>query len=470
MTLHNCIPELSLSPLMPTSNVRQLAAFAILAFFCLYFFSSGLNADVIWHKFTSTAHTPDFGHYAPPRMLSEASFPIHDPEKRVIILGDVHGMEKPFQCAYLSSCARRLNNALSALLSKLSYDPSSDVLLHVGDIIAKGPHEGSMAVLAYMATNNITGVRGNHDQKVIEWRGWLEWIESIDGGKHFLREFHAHAERARPADPESWAEKHLKRSRPKWWRKIPDGWKILSDHYAVARAMSHAEYKYLLALPLTLHVPSAHTFIAHAGVLPSDPRYKPYHRRQPLARVPALPTGFTHDKANPDKTLPLLRRLQEAAVLTDVPQNTDPWVTLNMRGVLKDNSVTRTKDGEPWADVWNRDIGLCAGFDQHMHLTKHSKESLPCYPATVVYGHAASRGLDVKRWTVGLDSGCVYERRLSSLVLDFKLQRPKQEDSDDEDEDEVGIDLREIEARKKNKSKIPFGDGKARIVSISCKP
>ncbi|KAJ7475886.1 calcineurin-like phosphoesterase [Mycena latifolia] len=424
---------------MPTC--RQLTAFSILAFFSLFFFSSSLrsNSSDLWHRFTATTRTPDFGRYTPPRTLSDVQFPIHDPHKRVIILGDVHGMDKPFH----------------ALLAKLSYDPSSDVLVHVGDIIAKGPHEGSMAVLSYMAANNVTGVRGNHDQKVIEWRGWLNWIRHLDGGKHWLQNLHAEWQAAEPDDPEEWAEKHMKK-RSKWSKKIPNGWKILSDHYRIAHAMSDVEYHYLLSLPLVLHVPSAHAFIAHGGVLPSDPRYKPYHRRQPLARVPVLPTGIKHDKADPGKTLPLLRRLQEAAVLTDVPQNTDPWVTLNIRGVLDDYSVTRGKDGEPWSDIWNRDISSCAGFDQHLHLTKHSKTVLPCYPATVVYGHAASRGLDVKRWSVGLDSGCVKERQLSSLVLNYKLQNSPFE------EDEV-----ELEVRKK--ITIPFGDGSGQIVSVSCK-
>ncbi|KAJ7903490.1 Metallo-dependent phosphatase-like protein, partial [Mycena olivaceomarginata] len=378
---------------------------------------------------------------------------IDDPHRRVVLVGDVHGMEKPSGAHALLRCR--------ALLDKLAYDPSSDVLLHLGDIVAKGPHEGSMAVLSYMAQNNITGVRGNHDQKVIEWRSWLEWIRGIDGGKRFLTDFHAKAKAASPDDPEEWAEKHIKKiAKRKWRMKIPDGWKILSDHYRIARAMSDAEYRYLLSLPLVLHVPTAHTFIAHAGVLPSDPRYAPYHRRQPLARIPVLPHGVKHDKTSPEKTLPLLRRLQETAVLTDVPQNTDPWVTLNMRGVLADHSVTRSKDGEPWSDVWNHDIDLCEGFDQHMHLTKHSKTALPCYPATVVYGHAAARGLDVKRWSIGLDSGCVYNNRLSSLVIESKFQKSLQEL---EDEIEVG----EIEARKK--LTIPFGDGKARIIDITCK-
>jgi hypothetical protein len=121
---------------------------------------------------------------------------------------------------------------------------------------------------------------------------------------------------------------------------------------------------------------------------------------------------------------------------------------------------SRSKDGEPWSDVWNHDIDLCEGFDQHMHLTKHSKTALPCYPATVVYGHAAARGLDVKRWSIGLDSGCVYNNRLSSLVIESKFQKSLQEL---EDEIEVG----DIEARKK--LTIPFGDGKARIIDITCK-
>jgi len=99
-------------------------------------------------------------------------------------------------------------------------------------------------------------------------------------------------------------------------------------------------------------------------------------------------------------------------------------------------------------------MSSCAGFDQHMHLTKHDKTVLPCYPATVIYGHAASRGLDVKRWSVGLDTGCAYDRRLSSLVL--QSQRPRKS------ENEV-----DIEARKK--IVIPFGDGEGRVIDISCK-
>ena len=46
----------------------------------------------------------------------------------------------------------------------------------------------SLDVLDYMTTHNVTGVRGNHDQKVIEWRGWIDWVESHEEGAEWLTE------------------------------------------------------------------------------------------------------------------------------------------------------------------------------------------------------------------------------------------------------------------------------------------
>ncbi|KAF7308710.1 Phosphoric monoester hydrolase [Mycena chlorophos] len=403
---------------------------------CFYLFSSAfLDATKnIWHSFTNAAtgaRVPDFSHFPPqPRTLSAVEFPINAPGKRVLIVGDLHGMYDPFR----------------ALLDKLDYKPASDTLIHVGDIVAKGPHHGSMNVLKYMASHNITGVRGNHDQKVIEWRAWLDWINRTNGGAVWLAELHAAAEEDDPDDPEEWAEKRLKNDRTRWSKKIPDGWKLLSDHYRVARDMSASDFRYISSLPLALHAPQAHVLIAHAGILPSDPNYKPSHRRQPLARIPALPAGLD----TPEDKIATLRRLQEAALFTKVPQNTDPWVTLNMRGVLDDNTVTRGKKGTPWAEIWNRDMGNCAGFDpKHRFEARPSKDELPCFPATVVYGHAASRGLDVKRHSVGLDSACVTGHRLSALVVDAKLQNTPP-----------------LEVRKKKT--IQFGEGSAQIIDVKC--
>ena len=46
----------------------------------------------------------------------------------------------------------------------------------------------------------------------------------------------------------------------------------------------------------------------------------------------------------------------------------------------------------------------CVGYEANLDTTA---KGLPCMPTSVVYGHTASRGLDLNRWTFGLDTGCV---------------------------------------------------------------
>jgi len=265
-------------------------------------------------------------------------------------------------------------------------------------------------------------------------------------------------------DTEMWVKTQMRvgRKDPKWWSKIPEGWVLFSDHYRIARAMSKRDYEYLLSLPLVLHVPSEHAFFVHAGLLPYDPTHSITSKRQPLAHLPKIPNGYL------EKPLPALRNVQELAILDDIKQNNNPWVVLNIRNLLKDNTVSRkTKKGTAWAELWNGAMSRCAGFEQ---AALRGKDSLPCHPSTVVYGHAASRGLDVHRWTVGLDTGCVYSRKLTALILDSAhshrrmtsrgiYDRHDPRDDEDDDDDDA----------KSSSGTLPFGDsGQARLVSIKC--
>lgn len=69
-------------------------------------------------------------------------------------------------------------------------------------------------------------------------------------------------------------------------------------------------------------------------------------------------------------------------------------------------------------------MGNCGGYATPGKHDSPSRNALPCYPSTVVYGHAASRGLDIKRWTVGLDSGCVsYFHRHHVLITELHSRR-----------------------------------------------
>ncbi|KAI9440068.1 calcineurin-like phosphoesterase [Lactarius indigo] len=456
-------------------NLRNAVPFSVVSFFFIYFFSSGLqlelSSDVPGVLIKSGF--PDFGNYRNIGTVSAEQLSLDDPDRRAIFVGDIHGM----------------NTSLGDLLKQISYNGDKDTLIHLGDIIAKGPHEGSLSVLSFMSTNNITGVRGNHDQKVIEWRAWINWVQGLESGtgSRWLLDLEEKWEQGNvsgklddDSDTEDWVKEQMRDGRKdhKWWSRVPKGWKLFSDHYRVARDMSKSDYNYLCSLPLVLHLPSEHAFLAHGGLLPYDPMHSISSKRQPLAHSPKLPSAFEGG------SIATSRNAQELAILDDIKQNNDPWVVLNIRNLRNDNTVSRkTNKGKPWADIWNGTMSRCAGFEPS---TQAKGDTLPCYPSTVVYGHTASRGLDIHRWTVGLDTGCVYGRRLTALILDSDTAQSRREsvslsdveahtynsrseddgddDDDDDDDDEEGSD-----GVKSNGEIIPFGDqGQARLASVEC--
>jgi Calcineurin-like phosphoesterase len=65
---------------------------------------------------------------------------------------------------------------------------------------------------------------------------------------------------------------------------------------------------------------------------------------------------------------------------------------LNLRSVTADGSPSRAIEGDPWASRWSG-------------------------PEQIVFGHDSLRGLQQYPWATGLDTGCVYGRRLTALIL-----------------------------------------------------
>ncbi|KAG8993997.1 hypothetical protein FRB90_000550, partial [Tulasnella sp. 427] len=115
----------------------------------------------------------DFSQYVGLWTVTGDEIAIDDPERRLIVVGDVHGMD----------------NELGDLLKKVNYSPKKDRLVHLGDVTIKGPQ--SRRVLSRLASHNVTGVRGNHDQKVIEWRGFIDYVKSQKGGRKWFEEMEA---------------------------------------------------------------------------------------------------------------------------------------------------------------------------------------------------------------------------------------------------------------------------------------
>jgi hypothetical protein len=136
--------------------------------------------------------------------------------QRHIFVGDVHG------------CL----DELELLLKQLRVG-GDDVLVLVGDLVAKGPD--SQGVVACARERGALGVRGNHDERVLR----------------YLRA--------------------LQRNEPPPRTKAP--------HVAVAESLRSEDVAYLEALPLWLRFAALDTLVVHAGLVPGVPleRQEPDH-------------------------------------------------------------------------------------------------------------------------------------------------------------------------------------------------
>jgi len=108
-------------------------------------------------------------------------------------------------------------------------------------------------------------------------------------------------------------------------------------------------------------------------------------------------------------TLPPLGRtvVAHAGLVPGIPlEQQDPFQAMNMRSIdLYTRVPTEDRSGLPWERVWNA-------------WQKRIKEGGEGERTTVVYGHDSKRGLVRRRWSRGLDSGCVGGGRLTALVVD----------------------------------------------------
>ncbi|GAA5982680.1 hypothetical protein JCM10908_006743 [Rhodotorula pacifica] len=222
---------------------------------------------------------------------------------------------------------------------------------------------------------------------------------------------------------------------------VPEGWEWGSEHFELAKRLSTADVEYLENLPLTLWVEDLKSWIVHAGMVPW------VSLRKTLARVSSASSSF-RSKDLPDlldsasdlsfspSSNSLARQLAEqstrTALLLEQP-NTDPFTLLNMRTLSLTGGSSRSytsngkvikgppsewsvsskgrkasKASQPWWSVWESSMKDCAA---------KADEDEPCEEAGIIYGHWAGQGLTVQDHSVGLDSGCVYGRSLSALVV-----------------------------------------------------
>lgn len=88
-----------------------------------------------------------------------------DTNKRHFVFGDIHGRYETFM----------------NLLAEINYDPASDVIYSVGDLIDRGTN--SVEVVEFFKLPGCHAIRGNHEQMVINPRVWKDtWMFKPNGG------------------------------------------------------------------------------------------------------------------------------------------------------------------------------------------------------------------------------------------------------------------------------------------------
>ncbi|CAO3611412.1 unnamed protein product [Cunninghamella echinulata] len=139
---------------------------------------------------------------------------------------------------------------------------------------------------------------------------------------------------------------------------VPDPLKFKNAHAKLSRTISDENFEYLSNCPSILRIPSLdNSVVVHGGL---DPTIKDIVQQQPV----------------------------NVMTMRHIDDNGDP--------------TEEKKIGQPWADIWNE-------------AQKKSET-----PMTVYYGHDAHLGLNIKQYSFGLDSGCVYGRKLSTIEMRTK--------------------------------------------------
>ncbi|KAH7265324.1 Metallo-dependent phosphatase-like protein [Fusarium redolens] len=285
--------------------------------------------------------------------------------RRVVVVGDIHGMLDPFE----------------KLLKKIEFNPKTDHVIAVGDMINKGPK--SSEVVARLMELKASAVRGNHEDRVIlAWRG----LSSQQGVAAYLDTKDAAKHRGEEA--------YLK----------------------TARSLSEAQMTWLRNLPVIISAESMALYFVHAGLVPGVPlpqqdawaaeklRQKELAKAQEDVQtkfqqrsfVPGEEGTDSHARVARDEPAPAdsagaVLSADEAAAERTNPDR-DVWIPIDGH------------EGERWTDLWNSKQRKLRGPDRR----------------SVIYGHDAKMGYQEDSYTFGLDSGCVKGNALTALVIQAK--------------------------------------------------
>ncbi|TLD22319.1 hypothetical protein PspLS_07720 [Pyricularia sp. CBS 133598] len=332
----------------------------------------------------------------------------HPRAKRLVIVGDVHGQK----------------GELEALLKKVKFErEQGDHLVLVGDMVNKGPDSAGVIDLAMKL--RASAVRGNNEDRVILAHHSMKnkavpGTDGDDGPAAFgvSAEADVHEEVDKDA-PLSFA---LPEPATDTLEQNPFSHGDQSDRTTVY-SLSPSQLNWLSNLPVILRVgtiresPFANLVVVHAGLVPGVE----LKMQDPWAVMNMRTFVYPGREARRQRVKTELHDAEKKRTGNkDAPGPSDEQVDTELANRLHDGKEQpdyhdeivlpiEGRDGEQWSDVWTK---------YQNNKVEDEKERM-----TVVYGHDAKRGVSLPKnakagSTFGLDSGCVYGRELTALVIE----------------------------------------------------
>lgn len=326
--------------------------------------------------------------------LPERYVPTRKNGRRLIVIGDIHGMLNP----------------LDQLLKQVRFDPRTDHVVSVGDMVNKGPK--SAEVVQRLMQLNASAVRGNHEDRVlVAWDG----LRAQVGVEAYVDSAQAALSRGEGQDVKT------------------------------ARQLSARQVEWLRSLPVVLAVEPLSLYVVHAGLVPGVPipeqdpwaimnmrtlrfpreefrekeeakrKKKLEEQRKKDEEKMAKSAGHKRSPASGEAALELKPADKQSSASVSSPALASKSADFDTRATPPPDPVAEmlshpdrdvwvpvdNRDGKPWSDIWN-----------------HYQKTLPeAERRIILYGHDAKRGYQEHPYTLGLDSACVKGHALTALVV-----------------------------------------------------
>jgi len=349
-----------------------------------------------------------------PKVPSSSETP-HDKTRRVIIIGDVHGHLK----------------ALRALLREAEFSSSHDTVIFTGDMVNKGADSAGVVELAMKI--GAYGVRGNHEHRVLG--AWLKEQRRQRWRKNRGKQGRTAGE---AEDEEGSGEEVGEDLATKTSDLGPDlngvggessaasaderDIEVSKTHagdLATAASLKPRHRAWLSELPLMLRIGDlspcyGDIMVVHAGLVPGLPLESQDPNAVMNMRTLLAPRHHSHSVAGSEarhdiQQQSLATRDDEDRII-NLPLRQNPIENTEQAHQQEQSQSpsdilipSPTREGKPWAKHWT---------SYQKSLPRGSRRT------TVVYGHDAKAGLQMRRYAFGLDSGCGNGNRLTGVIFE----------------------------------------------------